>query len=383
MISISFISIIGLLGVLLLFTTPTATITSPSLQQNVYAQDNEEEEKEQEEPEEESGDSKDEDKEEQEEEEPEEKEESEEGNNNEEQTPTAEPNITAVPEQAPLPVINVTVNPQIINLTQPVANTPQIISTPQAQPPLEQFNATCSCFTTTDNKPPTQSIIPQQQQEAATASPPQPLQQIPISNVNIKEFVSSGQITDPAYTNYYTVPNLFDNVVDDKSYWSQAGKSNFHIQFDTILDNYQVCSMELSVYNPKNTPYLLDIGLPQTYSGIIDQMNEKIQFDNCVKNMDEILMVFDNPPGSYLSVAELKLFGKKLGDEPTPTPTPQPNNPQPQPNPQPSAPYKIDIKDSTAEVDIKNSTITFKFDKESAQATDYNVITIPNAQVVK
>ncbi|MDF2736338.1 MAG: hypothetical protein K0S93_194, partial [Nitrososphaeraceae archaeon] len=185
-----------------------------------------------------------------------------------------------------------------------------------------------------------------------------------------------GEVIDPTYTNYYTVSNLLDTIINDKSFWSQAGKSSFYIKLDNALDNYQVCSAELNVYQPKSTPYLLDIGVSQNYTGVLDQTTEKIQFDKCVKNMDEIYMIFDNPSGSYVSISEISLFGSKLGEttpttiipptlEPTITPTPQ--------QPQTENATKINIQDSNAEIDIKNSTITFKFDPITGifQGTQY------------
>jgi hypothetical protein len=80
----------------------------------------------------------------------------------------------------------------------------------------------------------------------------------------------------------------------------------------------------------------------------------------------------------FISIAELKLFGSKLGEPPTEPPQQPPSQQGPYKNA-----TKINISNSEAAIDIKNSTITLKFDKDAAQATNYNVITIPDANVVK
>lgn len=253
-------------------------------------------------------------------------------------------------------------------------------TTVEEEPKKENMQLSCNCTTndiktfkptTTTTAAPT---IEQQQEE----------QQIQITPQDIISSKSTGEVIDEAYTGFYTVSNLFDNLINDYSFWSQAGKSSFTIQLDNILDNYQVCSAELSVHDPKNTPYSIDIGLGKTYTGIIDQMTETIQFDKCVKNIDEITMTFDPPNGDFISIGELKMFGKKLvtGGDDDGQQQPQPLPKPPQPAPYKNNATKINIKDSTAEIDITNSTVTFKFDPQSAKATGYNIITIPNTEVV-
>ena len=291
------------------------------------------------------------------------------------------PQPTAAAEK---PIMNLT-GDHVLNYSssppqQPVVNTPIEESGIVLEPPVvngKPFNATCNCFTTTNIPAPTPPPIPN------PPPTPAPIELIPVTTSNIKNSQSLGQVIDPAYTGYYTIANLLDNTIDEYSFWSQAGPSSFYIQLDNILDNYQVCAAELTVNKPNNTPYLLDIGVSKNYSGVIDQTTEQIQFDKCVKNLDEILMTFDSPQNSYISVAEMKLFGKKITDTPPspPTPTPPPTPPQPAPYHNNNA-TKINIENSTAEIDIKNSTVTFKFDPQSAQATNYNVITIPNTEVV-
>jgi hypothetical protein len=285
-------------------------------------------------------------------------EESEESSNEEEQkkeeeesipeTITSVPNTTIIPEIIPEPILTTTTT---------------TTATEEPQPIKEEFNATCKCMTTSLGTKPT------------TPTPQQPSgNQIPVTSANIIDSKSLGQVLDTNYTGFYTVSNLLDNKIDDTSFWSQAGKSSFYIKLDNILDQYQVCSAELNIHKPTNTPFLLDIGVTKDYTGVIDQTTEKIQFDKCVKNMDEILMTFDNPTNSFISIGEISLFGSKL--DTTEAANPPTSNIQPILNQQQQQPprleqqtenaNKINIEDSKAEISIKNSTVTFKFDPMTA-----------------
>jgi hypothetical protein len=270
--------------------------------------------------------------------------------------------IEEVQTPEPQPLINFT-NDHLLNTVEPVQNT----AVETATPPIEEFNATCSCYTNNNNlsTPP-----PTPPQQPSAQSP------IPITSTNIVDSNSLGQIKDGNYTGYYTVANLLDNKIDDTSFWSQAGNSGFTIQFDNVLDGYQVCSMELNnIHDPKGVPYFLDIGVSKNYTGVIDQVNEQIPFDKCVRDMNQIVMMFnkDNPQSvDFISIGEIKLFGSKIGAEETPTtiipPVLEPVQEKPVTTtiPEYENATKINIQDSTAEINIKNSTVTFKFDPMTA-----------------
>ena len=307
-----------------------------------------------------------------------EEEKEEEGDSKEEEQPKDEPEQQQQQqnETVPTPTLLNFTNDQLLNFSQPVASTAVETNTEQAQPVAqqEQFNATCSCFTDSLTGKPTTPPL------SNTPNQPQQQGQIPITIADIIDSESLGQELDPVYTDYYKVSNLFDNVINADSYWSQAGFSGFAIEFNGILDQYQVCSIELNnIYNPKNTPYVLDIGVSKNYTGVIDQVNEKIQLDKCVRDMNQMVMMFnkDNLQSKdFISIGEIKLFGSKLGTTVMP-PTTSPEQPiippplleQPE-QPNTIVPYenatKINIEDSTAEIDIKNSTVTFKFDPLTA-----------------
>lgn len=227
------------------------------------------------------------------------------------------------------------------------------------------LDPSCNC-TNPQIEPPNQSVLP-----PTVSPPPQGLQQIIINPGSVKSLDSWGEIKDPRYTGFYTVKNTIDNKVDENSFWSQYGKSGFNIElYPEALQNYEVCHAEVVVHNPKGAQSTLTINSNQNYTGILDNTTEKVDFNTCMKNVDEIGMSFDAPK-KYTSIGELKLFGK-LVNQPPPVPQPQ----QPVPGTEGNT-TKIEIKNSNAIIDIINSTVTFKFDPHSAQATNYNVITIP------
>ena len=77
-------------------------------------------------------------------------------------------------------------------------------------------------------------------------------------------------------------------------------------------------------------------------------------------------MIFDNAPSEFISLAELKLFGKKIV-APTPglpliPPSLETNNILPPVASTVEEATKINIEDITAEINNRNSTIAFKFD---------------------
>jgi len=356
-------TILGLIFILATTAFPTSPFLYSTAAVVVFAAEDEEEEVEE---------SKDGDKEEGEEsssskdEEEEEEEEDKSSSNKDEEEEKEEPEAAAPSTE---PIENLTGDQQVLNPTTTAQSL--VTDIEPAQPVInnnnKEFNATCKCMTST----------PSEEEEAPTTATTQPEQQqqqpIPVTSADIQDSKSFGEVTDPKYTNYYTVSNLLDTIINDKSFWSQAGKSSFYIKLDGTLDQYQVCSMELDVYQPKSTPFLLDIGVSQNYSGVLDQPNKRIVFDKCVKNMDEILMVFDAPSNSFISLSEIKLFGSKLGTESITTTGPPILQQQPPLSLLPPSTTtttenatKINIKDSIAEIDIQDSTITFKFDPLTA-----------------
>lgn len=364
-------------GILLLSLILVVT-TSP--QQIVFSasDDDEKEEEEKEESEDKEDETKDE--EDKEEEESEDKEEKEKDEPKEETNTTTEeqpqPPLTLTP---PEPIINLTTEGQMFTTT----SAPPVLETTTATIP-EKLDLTCNCTTTTTKNKELLGAHPsvQQQQQQQQEPEPQgtmgPLQQIPISIANIVSYKSLGKIVNADYTGNYSVPNMFDNKINDVSFWSQYGtKSGFIINLDNTLDGYQVCSIDVTVHNPKGVNYVLDIGLAKNYTGVIDQTIEKIQFEKCIKNIDELTMIFDSDK-KYISIAEIKLFGNKLGAATATVPTTEtkPSTLIPVLEPpiqsQEEQVNKINIEDSKAEIDIKNSTVSFKFDPLTATFVGQN-----------
>ena len=372
-------------------STPQNYFLDDHIPQFIFAQEDEGEEKEEEEePEEES-------KEEEEEEEEQESGSEEEGEQQPEEEPTAEEqtNVSVVTNETIQETAQQIIEKELAlagitspNETPPVSTPPpeETISPPPQPVTNEmQFDATCNCTTMKPTQQPVmQPVSPQQQNNV--------IQQIPLTAANILSQKSLGKVIDPIYTSYYTVANLFDSKTDDTSFWSQAGNSGFSIRLDGTLNDYRVCSIELNnIPNPKNVPFILDVGTSQNYTGILNQVNQRIQFDSCITNMNQIVMIFNkgNPQSEdFISIGEIKLFGSKLGAvtpaaataSSTPTTTMSPSQQLEQPYKNAT---KVNISNADAQIDIKNSTITFKFDPSAAQATGYSVITIPDTRVIK
>jgi hypothetical protein len=261
---------------------------------------------------------------------------------------------------------------QIEGQKEEVKNTLNELLNPQLPPLLANLTNDHSTNITPPNECNCTVVKPQPEPIPETAPPAQPptgLEQIILSNRIIDYKVLGGEITDPIYTKYFGLKNAFDNIINSTSYWSQSGKVGFTVILDRPLSEYEVCSASIDVYKPRNVPFTLKIGSAPDYQGVLDSLSKNIVLDNCIKNVDSITMYFDSGR-DFTSLAELKLFGKRLLGTPTITPPPtilQPTTPPTlEPTQESSNNNKIDIRDSTAEIDIKNSTVTFKFDPLTA-----------------
>jgi hypothetical protein len=125
---------------------------------------------------------------------------------------------------------------------------------------------------------------------------------------NINTIDSFGKWNNTDYTDFYNVRNLFDNQTNTWSFWSQYGKSGFVISLNPI--NEPVCSVQIDTNNPKNTPFHLRLGNPETfvnYDGNLDTNKETINIDNCIKDVKGISMTFDAPK-KWTTLSEFKLF---------------------------------------------------------------------------
>lgn len=255
--------------------------------------------------------------------------------------------VDAVPEP-PEPILNLT-GDHILN---PI---PVVVSAEEQ----ESLNLNCNCTTNnTETLKRTQTPPPSLQPPLLSQSQP-PTQvveeQIIIPTDSLKSMKATGEITDQAYTDFYHVRNVLDNTINEFSYWSQYGvNAGFNIHLAKPIKDYEVCSVKINSANPKNIPFTLNIGSSgKNYTGIIDETVEKITLDKCVKNVNKISMSFDAIE-KYISIAELELFGIKT---PSPLPELEPAEDKDQ--------QVINITDSTATINIRNSTVTFSLDANS------------------
>ncbi len=125
-----------------------------------------------------------------------------------------------------------------------------------------------------------------------------------------------GKYNDTQYTDFYNVRNLFDNQTNSWSFWSQYGKSGFVISLNPL--DKPVCSVEVDVNNPKNTPFNLRLGNPETFinfDGKLDKEKEILEINNCIKDVKAISMTFDADK-KWTTLSELKLFSNKTNIPP-------------------------------------------------------------------
>ena len=140
--------------------------------------------------------------------------------------------------------------------------------------------------------------------------------QVLINNL-IDNTSSIGGITDKNYTDFYNVNKMFDNVTNINSAWSQHGQTSFDVILKQPL-NKTVCTVELFVYDPKNTPYILNIqaSTPKNITGTLNAPVIPID-TGCIKDLKGISMDFDGPD-KFTTLTEFKLFQNKTS-QPTTT----------------------------------------------------------------
>jgi hypothetical protein len=271
---------------------------------------------------------------------------------------TTAPTITTYYDPIPAPDPNLPVQEQQQQtpeeIQQPIPESAiTTIETPPPPPPSPPQTEEDPCNCTNITSP--TSFIPTIQ--------PMELEQIVLKD-NIEKYEANGGITDPKYTGFYNVPKAFDNTINNYSYWSQESDSSFTVDLKRPLENYDVCSVEVDTFKPENVPFEItlghDISDMKTFNGTLDREAKQIVLDSCIQNIDQISMIFDSNE-KFTSIAELKLFGKKLYDLEPPQQEPTTDQSQ-QGNI-----TRIDIVNSKAEINIKDSTIDFKFDPNTSK----------------
>jgi len=138
---------------------------------------------------------------------------------------------------------------------------------------------------------------------------------------NIQTIDAFGKYNDTAYTNFYNVRNLFDNQTNTWSFWSQYDKSGFVISLDPL--DKPVCSVEIDVNNPKNTPFNLRLGNPETFvnfDGELDKPKEILNIEPCLNDVKGISATF-NADKKWTTLSEIKLFSNGTNIPPVEPPT--------------------------------------------------------------
>ena len=188
---------------------------------------------------------------------------------------------------------------------------------------------------------------------------------------NINTIDAFGKYNDTAYTDFYNVRNLFDNQTNTWSFWSQYGKSGFVISLEPL--DKPVCSVEIGVNNPKDTPFNLRLGNPETFinfDGNLDKPKEILEINDCIKDVKAISMTF-NADKKWTTLSEIKLFSNGTNVPPVEPPTCQtgyhwdPVKKACVPdiiNPPTGNATHITITNSTATMDISNSEVTLNID---------------------
>lgn len=127
---------------------------------------------------------------------------------------------------------------------------------------------------------------------------------------NIKNYTIYGSDKlKPGYADTYNPTNLFDNLLPNatvtSTMWSDYGDAGFIVNLKNQL-NKPICSAEIFVFSPKNSPFLLTLG-NQAVEGVLDSTKIPISFEDCVKNLKTIK--FDvKAKDKYTSLQEIKLF---------------------------------------------------------------------------
>ena len=136
---------------------------------------------------------------------------------------------------------------------------------------------------------------------------------------NINTIDAFGKYNDTAYTNFYNVRNMFDNQTNTWSFWSQYGKSGFVISLDPL--DKPVCSVEIDTHQPKDTPFNLRLGNPETFvnfDGKLDKPKEIINIADCIKDVKGISMTFNTD--KWTTLYEVKLFSNATNIPPVEPP---------------------------------------------------------------
>lgn len=149
-----------------------------------------------------------------------------------------------------------------------------------------------------------------------------PIQEQVIIKDNIKNTTAFGEInklfpnntefvTD--YKNTYNVSNMFDNVVDTVSVWSEYKNSGFTLSLEDTID--KICNVTLDIHNGNDgriTPYEITIennGTLSVFTGNATSAVHNIGISECLSNVTGMAGEFTgNSKNNYTTISEVKLF---------------------------------------------------------------------------
>jgi hypothetical protein len=197
-------------------------------------------------------------------------------------------------------------------------------------------------------------------------------------NNKIEKTDAFGKWNNTDYTTFYNVRNLFDNQTNSWSFWGQYGKSGFSVDFVPL--KYPVCSVEMQVFNPKNTPFKFQIASNETIATLDGDLNnqlEIIQLDKCLSNANTMQLTSD-APGNWTILSEVKLFSNVTTNPgPVEPPVCPPgmhyddvlkkcvsNTPEPEPEPEYNI-TKLNIANSTVYANMTDSSLIVNLNDDS------------------
>lgn len=135
-----------------------------------------------------------------------------------------------------------------------------------------------------------------------------------IIKYNLKQYTDYGNYPQSDYRDVFNPFKAFDNQLRTEtvknSAWSQLGDSGFTVTLNNPLDK-PICSAEINVYNPQNSPFLLTIG-NKSIEGVLDSTLKQVSIggNECAGNVDKIKLDV-KATGKWTSISEIKLFTEK------------------------------------------------------------------------
>lgn len=157
--------------------------------------------------------------------------------------------------------------------------------------------------------------------------PPVPVNQsqILIGNL-IASTTSDGSYNDVEYKAFYNPKNLFDNLINTYSFWSQNGLSSFTATLSEPLKK-PICSIEINSYQPsvQNQKYNIRIADTESellldHKGVLDTNPEVIKPGTCITDMKQLGIEFTptSTTNKWTTLSEVKLFTNGTAPPPPP-----------------------------------------------------------------